>query len=81
MPTLANNGEAVLREGLYAVITTMSSGTSKLQISIDGGTTFTDITDASWSSTTTANVRLPKCTVKAVLTGDADMNVRPVGDY
>lgn len=73
MTQLTNNQELKVSAGDYVVVTSMSSGTSKLQISVDQGTTYVDITDASWSATATAVITLPQCMVKCVLTGDADL--------
>jgi len=79
MTTLANNEYIITpSSGKYVVVTTMSSGTSKLQISLDDGTSYADITDASWSATATATVHLPNdARARAVLTGDATFDIVP----
>jgi len=74
MTTLTTATPITVDEGEYILITSMSSGTSKLQISVHGGS-FQDITDASWSANGDTRVFLPQCKVQAVLTGDATMSI------
>ena len=73
--SLANNDTLRVAAGEFVVVTSMSSGTSKLQISADDGSTYVDITDASWSSTASAALTLPSCYIKCILTGDADLTI------
>lgn len=60
--------------GEYVLVTAMSAGTSKLQISVLGGS-FQDITDASWTADADTRIFLPRCRVQSVLTGDATMSI------
>lgn len=80
MSTLTNNQYIDAERGDYHVITVIGTGTAKLQISVDDGVTYTDITNASWSATATAIVTVPDGRVRAVLTGDATMDIDPVGE-
>jgi hypothetical protein len=48
-----------------------SSGTAKLQISVDNGTVYQDIPDTSKTASATFNITIPDCLIKAVITGDS----------
>ena len=55
----------------------MTSGTATLQMSVDGGPFF-DIDNTTFSATNGGNIKVPECTVKAVVTGDATWSISRV---
>lgn len=78
MVTLGNNETwENLGGGRFAAQVTMSAGTADLQMALDG-VTFQDISNASWSASGDAILELPRCTVRATLTGDATLNIKRV---
>ena len=74
MPLLRNNESTPVKGGTYIAVATITTGTMTLQLSYDNAT-FTDITDAEWSTTTTAAVLLPKCWVRAVPSGTSTLDL------
>ena len=72
---LVNNQQLRLRPGPYTIKTSMSSGSSKLQMkdANESGDSFQDVDDTSKSASATYNIDIAgDVVVKCVLTGDAD---------
>jgi hypothetical protein len=64
-------------DGLYIVTMTMTVGTAELQYSTaDFGDTL--ITDTAKTESATFELSLPRCTLTAVVTGDAVVSVIPL---
>jgi len=63
--------------GIHNVQIVMTSGTAKLQYSTDS-LTFTDIPDSAVTASSGYEVSLPSCSVKAILTGDAELAMNQV---
>ena len=77
MTQLVNGAEIRFSAGLKGVDFRMSSGSAKLQISVDGST-FLDIPDTDKTESVNFNITTPKCKLKAILTGDAVARVRKI---
>lgn len=72
---LTNNQEFRCNKGQFGFIFEMSSGTAKLQIKDhnDSDSAYVDIPDTSSSSSTAFNLDIKNdCSIKVVLTGDAE---------
>ena len=74
---LTNNESTDIQHGQYQLTYTMSSGTAKLQVSVDDSA-FQDVVDSDKSATTAVQVSLCTSKVKAVLTGDAVLSINRV---
>jgi len=62
--------------GIYSVAFVMSAGTAKIELSLDKGVSYTDMSDSSVSATTTFNVEATQGSLlRAALTGDATMQI------
>ena len=73
-------GDTVLSGGVYDVDITLTTGVSKIQRSFDLGVTWKDITDASWSASTTASIGpIAEARYRSQHTGDGAITVRRVG--
>ena len=70
MPQLGNNETMGLSSGRWSVTANMGSGTAVLQMSVRGGPFFA-IDGTSFSVTGGGLITVPRCTVKAIVTGDA----------
>lgn len=77
MTKLVNNVPARMSSGVKGVDMRMSSGSAKLQISVDGST-FTDIADSSKTANANFNITIPECKIQAVTTGDAEVVVNHI---
>ena len=77
MPILETATPLAIGSGTYNLKYTMSSGTAKLQYSVDGEA-FGDVPDTSKTSSTGITVLLPSCRVQSVLTGDAELRITKV---
>ena len=77
LTTETDNELTVQIKADYSFQVTMTSGSAKLQMSVDGGA-FQDITDCSWTANADGIVQLPACVLKAVVTGDATVMVNLV---
>ena len=63
--------------GTYTVTATMTSGTAKIQMTTDDHAA-QDIDDASWAVAAIKELRIPKCSLTAVVTGDAQIFINKV---
>jgi hypothetical protein len=74
---LKNNSEVSIQHGDHQLTLTMSAGTAKLQVSVDGGA-FQDVPDSAEAASSVYIASLCTCKVRAVLTGDATMSINRV---
>lgn len=74
MPLLTNNQATAVKGGTYIAVATVTTGVIALELSYDKSS-WTPITDASWSSTATAAITLPKCFVRPVPTGSSQLDL------
>lgn len=74
---LANNVTEDIQHGQYQLTYTMSSGTAKLQVSVDDSA-FQDVPLSDKSASTVVQVSLCTSKVKAVLTGDAELSINRI---
>lgn len=79
MTQLTSNTDLKLAGGEYVITNAISTGTATLQMSVEGAP-FVEIPDAVFSSSDVSRYTLPKCTIKAILTGDATCYIDKVQD-
>lgn len=77
MTTLTNGVPVRVFSGIKGIDMRMSSGSAKLQISVDDSA-FTDIADSSKTASTNFNITVPECKIQAVTTGDAVVNINHI---
>lgn len=74
MTELVNNRSTNVSPGVKNVDMRMSSGDARLQMSVNGST-FTDIADSVKTTNSNFNITVPECQIRAVITGDAVVNL------
>ena len=76
---LTHNVGRPLERGTVVLLANITSGAVSLQISVDGSTYIT-LDGESFTATTTKYLHLPKCTIRALITGTAEVVLARV-DY
>jgi len=60
--------------GMYNIDMVMTSGDARLKISV-GGSDYKDISDSIKTASDSFNITVPKCQIKATITGDATVKI------
>jgi hypothetical protein len=77
--SLEHNVAKGVARASYALLVDITSGNVTLSVSAQGSS-FIDIPNATWSSSTVVLVDLPTCEVKATITGTAQVELLKI-DY
>lgn len=69
---------SIVKPGRFAYQVSMTSGTAEIQFKVDDSLPFEVIDGATFSVATNGEIALPKCSVQAVLTGDATVFIERI---
>lgn len=70
MAQLTTDTAVSLTQGDYVISTVIGTGTTTVQISVEGSAFF-DVPDAAFTASSSDKYTFPSCQMKVILTGDA----------